>query len=136
MSQRNLTVLTDVALITCIVQRGLADAIVKAAREAGAQGATVYFARGTGVRERLGVLGVAVEVEKEIINVVVASDQVDYVFDRMFLAGQLDTPGMGFIYCSHLEKAATYIPPTLVEKLKSAAKTETQKSSYPNGKAA
>lgn len=136
MNQRNLTVLTDVALITCIVQRGLADAIVKAAREAGAQGATVYYARGTGVRERLGILGVAVEVEKEIINVVVASDQVDYVFDRMYLAGKLDTPGMGFIYCSQLEKAATYIPPALVEKLKAVTKTETQKESFSNGKVA
>jgi nitrogen regulatory protein P-II 1 len=117
MSRRNLTVLTDVALITCIVQRGLADTIVKAAREAGAQGATVYFAKGTGVRERLGLLGVAVEVEKEIINIVVGTDQLEYVFERMFLAGKLDTPGMGFLYCSKLEKAATYIPPAVVEKL-------------------
>lgn len=116
MSRRNLTVLTDVALITCIVQRGLAEEIVKAAREAGAQGSTVYFARGTGVRERLGILGVAVEAEKEVINVVVGTEQVDYVFERMYLAGKLDTPGMGFIYCSRLEKAATYIPPAIVEK--------------------
>ena len=117
MSRRSLTVLTDCFLITCIVQRGIADTIVKAAREAGAQGATVYFAKGTGVRERLGLLGVAVEVEKEIINVVVAADQVDYVFDRMFLAGKLDTPGMGFMYCSKLDKAATHIPQTVLEKL-------------------
>lgn len=121
MIRRNLTVLTDVALITCIVQRGLADTIVKAAREAGAQGATVYFARGTGVRERLGMLGVAVEVEKEVINVVVATDQVDYVFEKMFLAGKLDTPGMGFIYTSQLEKAATYIPQQVLEKLQTKA---------------
>lgn len=117
MSQRSLTVLTDVALITCIVQRGLADTIVKAARDAGAQGATVYFAKGTGVRERLGILGVAVEVEKETINVVVSTDQVDRIFERMYLAGKLDTPGMGFMYITPLEKAATYIPPQIVEKL-------------------
>ncbi|MBU2572678.1 MAG: P-II family nitrogen regulator [Elusimicrobia bacterium] len=121
MSRRNLTVLTDVSLITCIVQRGVADAIVKAARDAGAQGATVYFARGTGVRERLGVLGVAVEVEKEVINIVVATDQVDYVFEKMFLAGKLDTPGMGFIYSAPLDKAATYIPQALLEKLQAGA---------------
>ncbi len=128
MSRRNLIVLTDVVLITCIVQRGLADTIVKAAREAGAQGATVYFARGTGVRERLGLLGVAVEVEKEVINVVVASDQVDYVFDRMYLAGKLDTPGMGFIYCSNLEKAATYISPALIEKLQAQSNSDSEQT--------
>ena len=67
--QRDFTVLTDCTQITCIVEKGQGDTLVKAAREAGAQGATVYYARGSGVRERLGLLGVAVEVEKEIINI-------------------------------------------------------------------
>ena len=95
MSKKDIIVLTDVSLITCIVQRGLADDIVKAAQAAGAQGATIYYARGGGVRERLGLLGLAVEVEKEVINIIVASDEVDRIFERMYVAGQLDTPGMG-----------------------------------------
>jgi nitrogen regulatory protein P-II 1 len=114
---RDVIVLTDLSLITCIVQRGLADGIVRAAREAGAQGATVYFARGTGVRERLGILGLAVEVEKEVINIIVPNDQVDLVFDAMYSAGKLDTPGMGFMYVTELEKAATFIPPGMTAKL-------------------
>jgi nitrogen regulatory protein PII len=117
MSQREITILTDLALITCIVQRGLGDAIVHAARDAGAQGATIYYARGSGVRERLGVLGVAVAVEKEIINIVAATEQLDAIFDSIYLAGKLDTPGMGFMYVTALEKAATYIPPEVVKKL-------------------
>ena len=117
MSKRDITVLTDVSLITCIVQRGIADAIVKAAQEAGAQGATVYYARGEGVRERLGILALAVEVDKEVINVVVAKDQADRILERMYIAGNLDTPGMGFIYLTPLEKAATYIPREIAEKL-------------------
>ncbi|HUP55928.1 MAG TPA: P-II family nitrogen regulator [Bdellovibrionota bacterium] len=117
MAERTLTVLTDVSLITCIVQRGIADAIVRAAREAGAQGATVHFAQGTGVRESLGVLGVAVDVAKEVINVVVATDQVDRVFETMYLAGKLDTPGMGFMYITPLEKAGTFIPEQVLESL-------------------
>ncbi len=117
MKKRAITVLTDVSLVTCIVQRGLADKIIKAAQEAGAQGATTYYAHGSGVRERLGVLGVAIDVEKEVINVVVASDQMDRVFEKMFLAGKLDTPGKGFMYITPLEKAATYIPLEIIEKL-------------------
>ena len=117
MSKREITVLTQVAMVTCIVQRGKADAIVEAAREVGVQGATVYYARGSGVRERLGILGVAVEVEKEIITMVVASEMVDRVFEKIYLAGNLDTPGMGFIYVTPLDKAATYIPPSVLEKL-------------------
>lgn len=116
-TRRSITLLTDVRLITCIVQRGLGDAIVHAAQEAGAQGATIFYAKGSGVRERLGILGVAVEVEKEVVNIVVSSEQLEPVFNNIYLAGQLDTPGMGFMYVTPLEKAATYIPEELLEQL-------------------
>ena len=118
MPQREITVLTDAALITCIVQKGAADAIVRASRAAGAQGATVYYAKGSGVRERLGVLGVAVEVEKEVISIVVAADQVDAITEVMYDAGRLDTPGMGFLYVTPLEMAATYVPPDVLERIR------------------
>ncbi len=117
MSKREITVLTDVSLITCIVQRGIANDIMNAARDAGAQGATIYYGRGEGVRERLGVLGLAVEVEKEIINIIVANDQADRIFERMYIAGNMDTPGMGIMYLTQLDKAATYIPKELADKL-------------------
>ncbi len=114
---RDITILTDVELITCIVQKGEADKIVKAAYAVGAQGATINYAVGSGVREKLGLLGVAVEAEKEIINVVVSSEQVNRVFDAMYLEGQLDTPGKGFMYVTTLDKAATYIPQEVLDKL-------------------
>ena len=38
-----------------------------------AQYATVNFAKGMGIRERLGIFGVAVDVEKEIVHVVVST---------------------------------------------------------------
>jgi nitrogen regulatory protein P-II 1 len=117
MSKHEITVLTDVALITCVVQRGVADEIIKAAQEVGAQGATIYYARGGGVRERLGVLGLAIEVEKEVISIIVATNQIDRVFEKMFIAGKLDTPGMGIMYVTHLDKVATYIPQEIVDKL-------------------
>ncbi|NNE36858.1 MAG: P-II family nitrogen regulator [Gammaproteobacteria bacterium] len=117
MSKREITILTDVALITCVVQRGAADDIIRAAQEVGAQGATVYFAKGGGVRERLGVLGLAIEVEKEVINIIVATNQIDRIFEKMYIAGKLDTPGMGIMYVTHLEKAATYIPDEIADKL-------------------
>jgi nitrogen regulatory protein PII len=77
----------------------------------------VYYARGSGVRERLGVLGLTVEAEKEVITIVVASDQVDRIFESMSVAGKLDTPGMGFIYVLPLEKPATHIPQEIAERL-------------------
>ena len=68
MNEQGITVLTDASLITCIVQRGRADKIVLAAQDAGAQGATINYAQGVGVRERLGVMGLAIEVDKEVID--------------------------------------------------------------------
>lgn len=117
MSARECVVLTDVALITASVQRGMADEIVKAAQEAGAQGASIHYAHGRGVRERLGLWGLAIEAEKEVINIVVSTDQVDRVFEKMYLAGKFDTPGMGFMWVTPVEKAATFIPHEIVERL-------------------
>lgn len=120
--RRQLPVLTDVHLITCIVQRGRADEVVQAAIAAGAEGATIHFARGTGIRQTLGLLSVAVNAEKEVITIAVSKEQLNHVFERMFIAGQIDTPGMGFMYATALEKAATHIPPEIVDKLVDQAK--------------
>jgi nitrogen regulatory protein P-II 1 len=117
-----LIVLTDAVLITCIVQRGSAEEAVRAARKAGAQGATLFYARGTGVRQsHLGILGVTVSAEKEVIYIVAASDQADRIFDKIYTAAKLDTPGMGMIYMTPLEKMATYVPHELVERFAQAS---------------
>ncbi|NKB32734.1 MAG: P-II family nitrogen regulator [Pseudomonadales bacterium] len=117
MVSRDFTVLVDVSMITCIVQRGKANEVVQAAQNAGAQGATIYYGYGSGVRERLGLLGLAVDVNKEIITTLVADDQVDLIMEQMFCVGELDVPGAGMIYVTKLEKAATYIPEEIVERI-------------------
>lgn len=114
---RELTVLTDVSLITCVVQRGKADAVVQAAQDAGAQGATTYYGYGSGVRERLGLLGLAIDVEKEIITILVADDQADRIFERMYFAAELDVPANGIIYMTQLDKAATFIPRDVIDRI-------------------
>ena len=121
MSTREFTVLTDVSMITCVVQRGKAVAVVEAAQDAGAQGATIYFGSGSGIRERLGLLGVAVDVEKEIITILVGNDQLDRIFERMYFAAELDLPGAGIIYVTKLEKAATFVPKEIIDRV--AART-------------
>lgn len=121
-----MTYLTDVAMITCVVQSGDADLIVKAAREAGATAALVYQGRGTGIRERLGILGIAVDAAKDVISVLVSSEQTEIVASNIFKAGQFDTPTRGFLYITPLEKVATYIPEAVKERLqnKGSAKKE------------
>jgi nitrogen regulatory protein PII len=118
MSEQNITYLTDVSLLTCVVQSGLSEVILKAARDVGATaGAISHHARGTGMRERLGLLGIAVEAEKEVISILVSSEQRDLVYDTLYRAAELNIPGRGFIYITPLEKASTYIPQSMMDQL-------------------
>lgn len=120
MSEQTITYLTDISLLTCIVQNGLSEVILKAARDVGATaGAVAHHARGVGARERLGILGVAVEAEKEVISILVSSEQRDLVYDTLYRAADLDVPGRGFIYITPLEKASTYIPKSMLERMDS-----------------
>ena len=62
------------------------------------------------MRERLGLLGVTIDEQKEVIRIIVSEDQADLIFEGMFLAGKLDTPGKGIMYITKLDRVATYIP--------------------------
>ncbi len=127
MSQNQMIVLTDAVLITAIVQRGAADLVVQVAQEAGAQGATIFHARGTGVRQkRLGVLGITINSEKEVINIVVPSDHADFVFERIFVSAKMDTPGMGILWMTPINRMATYVPHEIAARF--GLHTESKKS--------
>ncbi len=114
MSDRHIVYLTDVKLITCVLQSGLAEEVLEAAKNCGAQGATVSYARGTGVRDRMGLIGVTIDEQKEVVRIIASEEQANRVFEAMYLAGDLDTPGKGIMYMSDLEHVATYIPENIV----------------------
>jgi nitrogen regulatory protein P-II 1 len=99
-------------LITCVVQRGKADKVVKAAIEAGAGGATVMFGRGMGLRERLGLLGLAIVPEKEIIMIVTLKNKTKAIFAEVIKAAHLTTPGMGIAYITPIHGVAGLVFPT------------------------
>lgn len=99
----------DTELITCILQRGVADRVVKAAMAAGAAGATMFYARGTGVRQKLGILGNFLSPEKEVVFVVTPRGETNTIFDAMVESGELSTPGRGFIFVQKVERALGFI---------------------------
>ena len=118
MSDSSITYLTDVVLITCIIAHGRGDEVIRVAREAGAVGATVHHARGSGVRERLGLLGVAVEAEKDVVTMLVATDHRDLIIHNIYTQMGLDRPGAGVIYAMPMDKMATYIPADVRQRLR------------------
>lgn len=123
MAERNITYLSEANLITCVLQTGLAEGVLDAAKNCGAQGATISYARGTGVRERMGLLGVAIDEQKEIIRIIVSDEQANRVFDAMYLAGKLDTPGKGIMFMNKLDRVATYIPEEVLKKIEQVDQT-------------
>ena len=127
MAGRQMTYLTDALMITCIVQASQAEKVVKAAQDVGAQGATVTYARGTGIRERMGLMGVAIDEQKEMIRIIVSQEQADRVFEAMYLAGDLDKPGMGIMFMNDLDRIATYIPDEIIAAAKKPAKKKPAK---------
>ncbi|MEL0326843.1 MAG: hypothetical protein VXA09_07575, partial [Burkholderiaceae bacterium] len=72
MAKRNVTYLTDAFLITCVIQKDQAEPVLEAAKNAGAQGATISYAQGTGIRERMGLIGVTIDEQKEVIRIIVS----------------------------------------------------------------
>lgn len=100
----------DMQMITCIVQRGRADKVARAAMKGGAGGATVSFARGMGVRERLGLLGLAIVPEKEVIMIVCTKEQVDPLLKMITEAADLNTPGHGIAYVMQIHQVVGLFP--------------------------
>jgi nitrogen regulatory protein PII len=118
-----ITYLTDASIIVCVVpsSAGTAEKMLLAARDAGANASYGFNARGYGARERLGVLSVAVETEKHVFNVLVSSEQLEIVFEAMYRAGGLDQPGAGWMYVTPVEKLATFVPESVVQKARELA---------------
>jgi nitrogen regulatory protein PII len=104
------SLLTDAVLITAVVATGRADTILKAARDVGAPGGIVHLARGTGARERLGMIGIAVEAEKEVVSFVAAAEHQDLIAEAVYHAGGMHAPGGGYLYITAIDRLATYIP--------------------------
>ena len=71
----------------------------------------------------MGLLGVAIDEQKEIIRIIVSDEQANRVFDAMYLAGKLDTPGKGIMFMNKLDRVATYIPEEVLKKIEQADQT-------------
>ena len=100
----------QLSLITCIVEKGKGDLIVREALNAGAQGATSFSGKGTGVRQSIGVIGLKIIPEKEIILIVTKGHETDTVFDAIVAAGRLDEAlAHGFAYITKVEKAVGFL---------------------------
>ena len=117
MTESNISLLTDVVLITCVVEHGKGEDVVKAARGAGASGALIHSARGVGMRERMGLLAIAVDAERDVVDMLVGSDQAEMVAHTIYSSIDLGRPGGGLVYLTPLESVAVYLPQDIRDRL-------------------
>ena len=110
MAHRQLTEVVDVKLITCIVERGQADKVIQHVLDLGGVGATTYFARGRGIREKMGVWGVAIDTEKEVIEFITSTESCESLMKQIAIFAHLDEPGRGVVFSTQLDALYTHVP--------------------------
>lgn len=93
-------------LIITVVNRGFADEAVEAARCSGAQGSTIFYARGTGIHEVEKFFGVTIQPEKEVILTLVPHDMTRDIMHAIVERAGLATPGRGLSFALPVEHTA------------------------------
>jgi len=91
-------------LIVVIVKKGLSDKVLDSAKEAGAEGGTIIFGRGTGIHEKGRLLGIPIEPEKEIIFIIIDKGKTKKVLDNIVASVNLNKPGVGVAFVIELSK--------------------------------
>ncbi len=86
------------AAIFVVIERGKADNVVQAARNAGASGATVFFGRGTGDESHLNLFKIQVESMKEVVFTIVPEHLAREVIAAISAAASLSRPGTGILF--------------------------------------
>ncbi len=93
----------NVKCIIGVVERGKADLVVNGAKAAGATGATIFFARGTGETEAKRFFNITVESSKEIIIILSEESKRKEIMKAMTKAGDLKEAGTGIIFSFDVE---------------------------------
>ena len=93
-------------LIMAIVNKGLTDLVMEAARKKGAKGGTISVARGTGNPELAKHYGVLIQPEKEIVFIVVKKEIKDEVMKAIYDDAGISSKGNGIIISLPITKTA------------------------------
>ena len=103
-----MTTTENLDLVTIVIQQKDQDKVINAILKAGAPGATYYYGRGTGVRQRLGLLGRLIEAEKLVILTALPPEKTAAVVAAATKAAGLDQPGKGFLCVQRASQVVGY----------------------------
>jgi len=109
-------------LILASVKTDITDDIVDAAKLAGATGATIIPARGTGIHEAKSFFGLALESQTDIIMFLVEEHVVEGLLDAIKKAGRFHEPGTGIAFVLPVEHVCGL--ESQIEKFKEQARKQ------------
>lgn len=93
-------------VIFTIVDRGLGEDVVDAATSAGARGATIINARGSGIHEHEMFFSMNIEPEKEIVMIIIEKEKSDKVIKAIKDTMHIDEPGKGVMFVMDVSKTS------------------------------
>lgn len=85
-------------MILASVKSDITDKVVDSAKAAGATGATIIPARGTGMREAKTFFGLSLEQQTDIIMFLVEEHSLSPIMDAIKDAGEFHKPGTGIAF--------------------------------------
>ncbi len=92
-------------IITTIVDKGKAEDVISAAKEAGATGGTIINGRGSGIHETTKLFMMDIEPEKEIVIILSGAEKSDTIVSSINLKLKLNEPGNGIIFVQEVLSA-------------------------------
>ena len=93
-------------LIIAFVKPSITDTVVDAMKEAGATGATIVPARGTGIHEAKSFFGLSIEAQTDILIFLVEEHVVENLIQVIQKAGKFDEPGTGIAFVIPIDHIA------------------------------
>jgi len=85
-------------VIFTVVDKGLGQAVVDAANAAGARGATIINARGSGIHEKSKFFAMNIEPEKDMVMIIIKKEISNDVVESIKKALKIEEPGRGIIF--------------------------------------
>ena len=80
------------------------ERVVDAAKAAGATGATIIPARGTGIREAKTFFGLTLEAQTDVVLLLLEEKLVESVLTAVYEAGRFKEPGTGIAFVLGVER--------------------------------
>ena len=105
----------DLKIVMALIEEDRTEAVIDAARGAGATGATVITSvRGEGLKPQKTFLGLDVTAKRDVVLFVVVATKAREILETIGVAGRLDeAPGAGLAFQIPIEDAVGLTPQLL-----------------------